>query len=220
MSDGTSQRGMTSYGALPGGVHHDPQGTMTASTATVHPPLPTDEDLLALVAAGDRHAFAALYDRTAPRVLGLVTRCLRDPAQSEEVTQEVYLELWQNAARFDGSKGKALSWMLTVARRRAIDRVRASQASRDRDIKIGIRDHPLPFDVVAETIDTQFANDDVRRAMTRLTHVQREAIELAYFDSLTQAEISERLGVKIPTIKTRLRDGLIALRREVTTTAA
>ena len=110
--------------------------------------------------------------------------------------------------------------MLTVARRRAIDRVRASQASRDRDIKIGIRDHPIPFDVVAETIDTQLANDDVRHAMTRLSLVQREAIELAYFGSLTNAEIADRLGVKIPTIKTRLRDGLIALRQALATTAA
>jgi RNA polymerase sigma-70 factor (ECF subfamily) len=172
----------------------------------------TEDDLLALVAQGDRRAFAVLYDRTAPRVLGLVTRCLRDPAQSEEVTQEVYLELWQNAARFDGTRGKALTWMLTVARRRAIDRVRASQASRDRDLKVGIRDRPTAFDVVAEEIDTRSANAEVREAMTRITSLQREAIELAYFSGLSQAEIAERLGVKLPTVKTRLRDGLIALR--------
>lgn len=179
-----------------------------------------ENDLLGRVAAGDRRSFAELYDRTAPRVLGLVTRLLRDPAQSEEVTQEVYLELWQNAARFDGSRGSALSWMLTVARRRAIDRVRASQSSRDRDMRIGIRDQPVAFDVVAETVDTQFDNDEVRVAMSKISAVQRQAIELAYFESLTQAEISERLGVKIPTIKTRLRDGLMALRRAMAVEAA
>jgi len=179
-----------------------------------------DEELLRRVGDGDRRAFAALYDRTAPRVLGLVVRILVDPSQSEEVTQEVFLELWQNAPRFDGTKGRAISWMLTVARRRAIDRVRASQASRDRDLKIGIRDQPIAFDVVAETIDAQLANEDVLRAMTRITHVQREVIELAYFGALTQAEIAERLGIQIPTIKTRLRDGLVALRRVMAVEAA
>ncbi len=100
----------------------------------------TDNNLLAHIAHGDRRAFAELYDRTAPRVLGLITQCLRDPVQSEEVTREVFLELWQNAARLDKAKGKAMPWMLTVGHRRAIDRVRTSQSSRDRDLKLDIRD--------------------------------------------------------------------------------
>lgn len=177
------------------------------------PPDASEDDLLALAAEGDREAFADLYGRTVPRILGIVTQVLRDSAQSEEVTQEVYLELWQNAARFDGSKGRALSWMMTVARRRAIDRVRASQSSRDRDIRVGIRDQPTAYDTVADTVGARLAYDEVRQAMTLISHLQRQAIEMAYFGTLTQTEIAERLGVKVPTIKTRLRDGLIALRR-------
>ena len=193
---------------------------MTSLAPTIGLPAVSDDALLALIGEGDRRAFAELYDRTAPRVLGLVTRCLRAPAQSEEVTQEVYLELWQNAARFDGSKGKALTWILTVARRRAIDRVRASQSSRDRDMKIGIRDQPTAFDVVSEAINTKFVNAEVRNALTQITLKQRETIELAYFSGLTPIEISERLGVKLTTIKTRLRDGLIGLRRVMPVQAA
>lgn len=193
---------------------------MTSLAPHADSPTITDSDLLARVAEGDRRAFAVLYDRTAPRVLGLVTQVLRDPAQSEEVTQEVYLELWQNATRFDSSKGKALSWMLTVARRRAIDRVRASQSSRDRDMQVGIRDQPTPYDVVTETIDLRFAHNDVRDAMTRISALQREVIELAYFENLTQSEISARLNVNLSTVKSRLRDGLIALRHAMAVRAA
>jgi len=193
---------------------------MTPHSPATGSPDVTDNDLLTLVVEGDRRAFAELYDRTAPRVLGLVTQVLRDAAQAEEVTQEVYLELWQHATRFDGMKGTAISWMLTLARRRAIDRVRTSQSSRDRDMKIGIRDQPTAFDVVSETVDTHIANDEVREAMTRISALQRQVIELAYFGMLTQAEISERLGVNISTVKTRMRDGLIALRRELPTAAS
>lgn len=193
---------------------------MTSPTASIDSPDLSGDDLFELIAVGDRRAFAALYDRTAPRILGIVTQVLRDPAQSEEVTQEVYLELWQNAARFDGSRGRALSWMMTVARRRAIDRVRASQSSRDRDLRVGIRDQPTDFDIVADTVDGRFAHAEVREAMSRISAVQREAIELAYFGTLTQAEIADRLGVKLSTIKTRLRDGLIALRRVMVTETA
>ncbi|GAA4266595.1 ECF RNA polymerase sigma factor SigK [Frondihabitans peucedani] len=188
--------------------------------ATTDGALVSDDDLLLLTADGDQRAFAMLYDRTAPRVLGIVTQCLRDPVQSEEVTQEVYLELWQRAARFDSSKGKATSWMITTARRRAIDRVRASQASRDRDMRIGIRDQPLPYDQVAETIDLRFAHADVTKAMTHITSLQREVIQLAYFQSMTMAEIAEQLDVSVGAVKTRLRDGLIALRRVMKPKAA
>lgn len=193
---------------------------MTFLAASIDSLGSSDDDLLVRIAGGDRRAFADLYDRTAPRILGLVTQCLRDPAQSEEVTQEVYLELWQNAAKFEASKGNARSWMMTIARRRAIDRVRASQSSRDRDMRVGIRDQEAAYDVVSETVDIRFANDEVRAAMCHLSAVQREAIELAYFDTLTQAQIADRLGVKIATIKTRLRNGLIALRTELAVAAA
>ena len=98
------------------------------------------ETLLERVAVGDKSAFSDLYDQFAPRVLGLIKRLLIDHAQSEEVAQEVFLEIWQSASRFDAKKGGASTWILTMAHRRAVDRIRASQSSRDRDTKIGIRD--------------------------------------------------------------------------------
>src|ERR1700712_199964 len=101
----------------------------------------TNEQRLMRVAQGDRAAFSALYDATASRVFGLVRRLLVDSAQAEEVTQEVYLEIWQTATRCEATRGGAMSWMLTRAHRRAVDRIRSAQPSRDRDTKIGIRDY-------------------------------------------------------------------------------
>ncbi len=178
-------------------------------------PLITSEDLLGRVASGDQQAFAELYDRTASRVFGLVKRLLRDHAQSEEVTQEIFLEIWQTAPRYDPGKGGAMSWMLTMTHRRAIDRVRASQASRDRDVRIGIRDHAPAFDSVAEHAEIQLESARVKDAMGRLTELQRQAVSLAYFAGYTHSEVSQLLRVPIGTVKTRLRDGMIRLRDEL-----
>jgi RNA polymerase sigma-70 factor (ECF subfamily) len=172
----------------------------------------TAETLLSLVADGDQGAFAALYDTVAPRVHGLIRRVLVDPAQSEEVTQEVFLEIWQSARRYEPNKGSATTWIMTMAHRRAIDRIRASQAGRDRDIRVGIRDFERDYDNVAEQVEIRLENERVRRAMQQLTELQRQAISLAYYDGLTQSEIAERLSVPLGTIKTRLRDGMIRLR--------
>jgi RNA polymerase sigma-70 factor (ECF subfamily) len=153
---------------------------------------------------------------TAPHTVGLIRSVLKDPAQSEEVAQEVYLEIWQNAARFDADKSSATSVLFTLARRRAIDRIRASQASRNRDVLIGIRDTADPYDQVAESIETSLEYERARRAMKKLTHIQREVIELVHDEHLTQKEAALRLGLPLGTVKTRLRDSLIALRRELT----
>lgn len=174
--------------------------------------LVSEDDLLARVAGGDRRAFESLYNRVAPRLHGLVRRVLVDQAQSEEVTQEVFLEIWETAKRFDFARGKALSWMMTIAHRRAIDRVRASQASRVRDVRVGIRDFEYSSDDVAETVELKEEHRRVAEAMKTLSPLQRDAISLAYLKGLTQTEIAEHLGVPIGTIKTRLRDGLIKLR--------
>ncbi|MCU1438466.1 MAG: polymerase subunit sigma [Naasia sp.] len=179
----------------------------------------TDEDLLARVRAGDQGAFADLYDRTASRVLGLVRRVLVDPAQSEEVAQEVFLEVWQSAARFDPNRGSATTWILTMAHRRAIDRIRSSQAGRDRDLRIGVRDFARDYDDVAEKAEIRLENERVVRAMDRLSDAQRQAISLAYYGGLTQTEIADRLGVPLGTVKTRLRDGMIRLRDELGVTS-
>ena len=173
------------------------------------------EDLLQRVATGDREAFAQLYDRTAPRVFGLVKRLLRDHSQSEEVTQEVFLEIWQTAMRYDTSKGGAIAWMLTMTHRRAVDRVRASQASRNRDTRIGIRDFPTDFDSVAENVEVRIESERVKEAMMRLTELQRQAVQLAYFGGYSHSEVAAMLSVPIGTVKTRLRDGMIRLRDEL-----
>ena len=173
------------------------------------------ENLLLRVAEGDQKSFAELYDRVAPRVLGLITRLLIDHSQSEEVAQEVFLEIWRTATRFDPNRGAGLSWILTMSHRRAVDRVRASQSSHDRDIKIGIRDSEREYDQVAESVEIRIEHERVKRAMTQLTELQREAITLAYYGGYSHSEVAKILSVPIGTIKTRLRDGMIRLRDEM-----
>ncbi|MDY0891501.1 sigma-70 family RNA polymerase sigma factor [Frigoribacterium sp. CFBP9039] len=187
---------------------------------TLAPALPADversnEDLLSLSVEGNDRAFTALYDRTSSRVLGLVRRILIDPAQSEEVTQEVFLQAWKEAAHFDPLKGTATAWLLVRARRRAIDRVRSSQAARDRDVAVGIRDLEATRDDVAETAEILIEHQRVATSMKALTPAHREALELTYFGGYTQSEAAVKAGVPIGTMKTRIRDALIALRKLV-----
>lgn len=172
----------------------------------------TVETLLERVALGEHAAFAEMYDRVAPRVLGLIRRLLIDAAQSEEVAQEVFLEIWRTATRFDAQRGAALSWILTMAHRRAVDRVRASQAGHDRDMKVGIRDLDRDFDQVTESVEIRIEHERVKRAMIQLTALQREAISLAYYGGYSHSEVASLLSVPIGTVKTRLRDGMIRLR--------
>lgn len=181
-----------------------------ADTTPVSP-----DDLLSRVADGDQSAFSDLYDELSGRVLGLVTRLLKDRAQSEEVTQEVFLEVWQQATRFDRARGTASSWILTMAHRRAVDRIRAAQSSHDRDTKVGIRDFETDFDSVSESVEIRIEHERVSRALARLTEFQRQAVQLAYYGGYSHSEMAERLGVPIGTVKTRLRDGMIRLRDEM-----
>jgi RNA polymerase sigma-70 factor (ECF subfamily) len=173
------------------------------------------DTLLALTARGDQAAFSELYDNTAARVLGLVRRVMIDPAQSEEITQEVFLEIWQSAPRFDPNKGRASTWIMTMAHRRAIDRIRSAQASRNRDRAVGIRDLPTAYDQVAETVEVRVEHERVEQAMSKLSDAQREAVTLAYFGGYTQSEVAEMLGIPLGTAKTRMRDAMIRLRREL-----
>ncbi len=196
----------------------DADGTAPATVPAAPPPADLDRrarELLERVAQGDQTAFSSLYDLIAPRMLGLVRHVLRDHSQSEEVTQEVLLEIWQTATRFDPNKGKAVTWMLTMAHRRAIDRVRSSQSSRDRDTRIGIRDLDREFDSVSESVEIRLEHEMVKNAMTRLTDLQRQAVELAYYGGYSHSEVAEMLSVPIGTVKTRLRDGMIRLREEM-----
>lgn len=172
-------------------------------------------ELLTRVSVGDQAAFGQLYDQMAPRVLGLVKRLLIDHAQSEEVTQEIFLEIWQNASRYDPRLGGASTWIMTMTHRRAVDRIRASQAGRDRDLKIGIRDRAVEYDQVSETVEVRIENERVGRAMSRLSELQRQAVSLAYYGGYSQAEVAELLQIPLGTVKTRLRDGMIRLRDEM-----
>ena len=188
----------------------------TDSSKDIDPDAPANPDvLLARVATGDQAAFAELYDQLAPRVLGLVKRVLHDHAQSEEVAQEIFLEIWQSATRFDSGKGTAVGWIMTMTHRRAVDRVRASQSSRDRDTKIGIRDFTSEYDNVSETVETRIEHERVEQAMLKLTELQRQAVSLAYYGGYSHSEVAELLSVPIGTVKTRVRDGMIRLRDEL-----
>ena len=180
---------------------------------------PTVDDLLVATGIGDRAAFAALYDRTSARIFGLVRRVVVDPAQAEEVTQDVYLEIWQTAPRFDRDRGSAVSWMFTLAHRRAVDRVRSAQSARDRDLRVGARDLDVPVDTVAESAEVRIEHERAREALASLSDLQRECVALAYYGGLTQSEIAERLDIPLGTVKTRLRDGMIRLRRLLGVTA-
>jgi len=162
------------------------------------------------VARGDQAAFEEIYDRLSGPAYGLIRKVLRDPAQSEEVTQEVLLEVWRTASRFDPSRGSAATWVMTMAHRRAIDRVRSEAAAADREQRAAHAD--IPADEVAETVEASLEAERVRRCLDGLTDLQRESITLAYYNGYTYPQVAALLGTALGTIKTRIRDGMIRLR--------
>jgi RNA polymerase sigma-70 factor (ECF subfamily) len=175
--------------------------------------------LLMLVADGDQQAFARLYDLLSPRVFGLILRVLVDRSQSEEVLQEVFLEVWQSASRFTPNKGQGRSWILTIAHRRAVDRVRSAQSSTVRDVRAGLRDLEVAHDGVAEQVELKIEGERVTAALSSLPEPQREALTLAYYGGYSQSEIAALVGAPLGTIKTRMRDGLSRMRTEMGVTA-
>jgi RNA polymerase sigma-70 factor (ECF subfamily) len=170
------------------------------------------EALLGRVATGDKVAFEQLYDEVAGAVYGLAVRVIRDPAQAEEVAQEVLVEVWRKAATYDASRGGALAWIMTLAHRRAVDRVRSEQASAEREDRAGRREPPVAPDGVAELVMDRLDRQRVRDCLGNLTQPQRESITLAYYDGYTYREVATRIGLPLGTVKTRMRDGLIRLR--------
>ncbi|MGN6250447.1 MAG: ECF RNA polymerase sigma factor SigK [Marmoricola sp.] len=191
------------------GLHAVPPGTEVS-------PLDAEKarlaGLLRASARGDEDAFAQLYDATASRLNGLVLRVVRDPAQTEEVTQEIFVEIWRQSARYDESAGSPLAWMMTIAHRRAVDRVRSAEASSRRDTSYEQRTREVDHDQTAEAATANLEGQRVRTALKSLTEAQRSAIELAYFGGYTHTEVASLLGLPLGTAKTRIRDGLIRLR--------
>ncbi|MFZ2510643.1 MAG: ECF RNA polymerase sigma factor SigK [Gordonia sp. (in: high G+C Gram-positive bacteria)] len=169
-------------------------------------------ELLGRVASGDRDAFADLYDRTSPRVYGMVARVLRDPGYSEEVTQEVYLQVWREAVRFRPEHGGAMSWLLTIGHRRAVDRVRSESSASERESRFGQVESTATVDGVEDVVVARSEAARARDCLGTLTDLQFQAVTLSYYDGLTYREVAERLTVALPTIKSRIRDGLKRLR--------
>jgi RNA polymerase sigma-70 factor (ECF subfamily) len=177
-------------------------------------PLPTQtlDAVLERVARGDEAAFEELYDRMSGTVFGLARSVLRDPHQAEEVAQEVLLEVWRTAPRFEAAKGSAKTWICTMAHRRAVDRVRSSQAARAREATVGAAQTERDYDVVVERVETRLEAERVRHCLDGLTVRQKDAVTLAYYGGHSYAQVATLLKLPLGTVKTRLRDGLIRLR--------
>ena len=170
------------------------------------------EAQLQSVSRGDMKAFDQLYEHMAPRIYGLARRVLKDTHQAEEVTQEVFLQIWQTASRFDPNRGSGLAWLMMIAHRRAVDRVRSSETRRRRDALDAQRSQMTPHDATAEAALASLDAQSVRAALFLLSPIQRQALELAYFEGYTCREISWLLQIPGCTAKTRVRDALIRLR--------
>ncbi len=170
-------------------------------------------ELLDLVAGADAAAFAELYRRIAWKVLGVATSTLRDTSHAEEVTQEVFLEIWQRASSFDSAKGSATSWVMRIAHARSVDRVRQAQAARNRDGAYFQAEFEPEFDSVVDDVLRNVDNHRLRAAVAELTPLQREAVTMTFYTGHSYREASDALGIPRATMKTRVRDGLLALRR-------
>ena len=169
-------------------------------------------NLLGRIAQGDRDAFAEFYQLTSRRVFGMARRVLIDPELSEDTTQEVFIQVWQNAARFNPEAGSPLSWLMTISHRRAVDKVRSSQSSTDREARYGASSQDIDHDSVSDEVGSKLEAEAVVRCLETLTDTQQESVRLAYYGGLTYREVAERLNAAVPTIKSRIRDGLIRLK--------
>lgn len=169
-------------------------------------------DLVSRCARGQEDAFAEVYDLTSARVYGVVLRVLRSADHASEVTQEVYVEVWRQSARYSRELGSVLAWMSTLAHRRAVDRVRSVSSQVARDARYAASDTRREVDQVWDRVELELDAERVRKGMASLTAIQREALTLAYFGGYTQSQVAQLLKLPLGTVKTRMRDGLIGLR--------
>ncbi|OFS26993.1 RNA polymerase subunit sigma [Brevibacterium sp. HMSC07C04] len=171
--------------------------------------------LLESVRAGDKVAFAELYDVLAPQILGLTTHILRDRAQVEEVTQEVFVEVWLSAHTFDPHRGSAKSWVLRLAKSRAIDRLRSWRSSQARDTDDFNSQLTTWVAAAEDEAQQRLESEELQELIDSIGEPHRSALMLAYFGELTHQEIADATGVALGTAKTRVRDGLQKLRKAV-----
>lgn len=198
-----------------------PKGTRLTAAGRVQPQAPTAADpqdrenlvrLIALTATGDQSAFAQLYQLTSKRVYGMARRVLIDPDLAQDTTQETYLQVWQGAAKFDPAAGSPLAWLMTIAHRRAVDKVRSTQSATDREARYGATSQMIEHDDVVDTVSSRLEAEAVVKCLGTLTETQQESVKLAYYGGLTYREVAEKLGAAVPTIKSRIRDGLLKLK--------
>ena len=169
--------------------------------------------LITQTAQGDQAALATLYDRSSPQVYGLIFKILGNREAAEEVTLDVYTQVWRQAHAFDETRGTPGGWLMMLARTRAIDRFRAGFAERGKleDLDVASffsSDDPTPDQEVEE----QQRRQSVRQAVATLSAEQQEVIALGYFYGLSQSEIADKLRLPLGTVKTRMRLGMIKLR--------
>ena len=184
---------------------------VTAKALTPEQAQTSDSDLLHAIARGDEEALAALYDRYRLILFGLILRILHSRPEAEDVLQDVFIQVWKRAADFDDARGRAFTWLVTLARSRTIDRLR-SLNSRQRTANEALEAAP---DHVSDAVEDAFKSEQrevVRTALEELPTEQRQALVLAYFEGLTQTEIASRMGSPLGTVKTRMRSGMIKLR--------
>lgn len=196
----------------------DPPGTLSLATPQTRMREQSGrlEDLIDRSASADAGAFGCLYDEVASRVFALILRVINDRALAEEILQDVFLEIWTKSGSFDPVRGAAMSWILTIAHRRAVDGVRRRRASVDRDYKAGFRDLVHPGDEVADEVGMR---DDARRlhlALATLTDKQRRFLHLAYIEGHSQSQIAALTDTPLGTVKTTTRDALTRLRGALT----
>jgi RNA polymerase sigma-70 factor, ECF subfamily len=172
---------------------------------------PGDLELLNAIARGDEQALESLYNRYRLILFGLILRILHSRAEAEDVLQESFVQVWQKAKDFDEMRGRPFTWLVTIARSRAIDRLRALGA-RDR-LAVGVANEASEEvgNAVSDAILTE-RGEIVRSALSELPEDQRQVLLLAYFDGFTQSEIAKRLNTPLGTVKTRMRSGMMKLR--------